>query len=61
MGMKVLVRFYGISNILGYLMPKPLYTFIFKKIMIGKQHILSITFLNKPDFKKTKKKTVKWF
>ena len=41
-----LVWFYGISTIVGYLMPNPFYTYI--KYMISK-HILKITFLNKPE------------
>ena len=38
---------YGISSIGGYLMPNPLYTYM--KYMIS-QHILSISFLNNPEF-----------
>ena len=30
-----LVRFYGISTIIGYLMPNPLYTYILKYILFG--------------------------
>ena len=41
-----LVGFYGISTIVGYLMPNPLYTYILH--MISK-YILYITFLNEPD------------
>ena len=41
-----LVWFYGISTIVGHLMPNPLYTYI--KYMVSK-HILKITFLNKPE------------
>ena len=41
------VEFYGISTIVGYLMPNPLYMYI--KYMISK-HILLITSLNKPEF-----------
>ena len=40
-----LVWFYGISTIVGHLMPNPFYTYI--KYMIYK-HILKITFLNRP-------------
>ena len=38
-----LVWFYGISTIVGYLMPNPVYIWLCK-------HILLITFLNEPKF-----------
>ncbi len=41
-----LVWFYGISTIVGYLMPDPFYKYI--KYMISK-HILKMIFLNKPE------------
>ena len=44
-----LVGFYGISTIIDYLMPNPVYTYIWNKYMICK-HILLITFLNEPEF-----------
>ena len=40
-----LARFYGISSIVGYLMPNPLYTYILNIDMICK-HFLWLTFLN---------------
>ena len=52
-----LVWFYGISTIVGYLMPNPFYTYI--KYMISK-HILKITFLNKPE-PVFLLHTIKWF
>ena len=42
-----LVWFYGISTIVGHLIPNPFYTYI--KYMISK-YILLIIFLNKPEF-----------
>ena len=41
-----LVWFYGISTIVGYLMPNPLFTYILNMIC---KHILLITFLNDPE------------
>ena len=41
-----LVWFYGISTIVGYLMPNPFYTY---KIYVICKHILQITFLNEPE------------
>ena len=43
-----LVDFHGISTIVGYLMPNPLYTYISNIYMIWKP-ILLITSLNKPE------------
>ena len=51
-----MVWFYGISTIIGYLMPNPFYTYILN--MISK-HILWITSLNEPDL--IFLHTVKWF
>ena len=42
------VGFYGISTIVGYLMPNPVYTYILNIYVICK-HILYIKFLNEPD------------
>ena len=53
---KVMVWFYGISNIAGYLIPNPFYTYI--NYMISK-HILKLTFLNKS--KLVFLHIVKWF
>ena len=50
--------FYGISTIVGYLMPNPLYSYILILYMICK-HILLKTFSNKP--KLIPLHTVKWF
>ena len=42
------VWFYGISTIVGYLKPNPVYTYILNIYMICKP-ILQITFLNEPE------------
>ena len=42
------VGFYGISTIVGYLMPNPLYTYKSNIYWIS-EHILLITFLNEPE------------
>ena len=44
-----LVQFYGVSTLVGHLMPNPIYIYIYIKYTISK-HIWSITFLNKPEF-----------
>ena len=43
-----LVGFYGISTIVGYLMPNPLYTYILH-IHVKCKHTLQITYLNVPE------------
>ena len=43
-----MVRFYGISTTIGYLMPNPVYTYILNIYMVCK-HIFKITFLNEPE------------
>ena len=44
-----LVGFYGIVTLAGYLMPNPLYIYIYQIYMIYR-YILLITSLNKPEF-----------
>ena len=50
-----LVGFYGISTIVSYLMPNPLYTYI---LIIGFSNSLYVTFLNEP--RVISLHTVKW-
>ena len=52
------VWFYGISNIVGYSMPNPLYIYIYIRCMIC-EHILYITYLNETEL--IFLHTVKWF